>query len=281
MVQIAQLHEHLTDPLRRVLSQVLEYLPNIIGAIVLVLVGWVVASLLRVLCRRLAQSGLRRLERTAWWEARAQQGAFYRSLSSMAGTLVFWIVMLLFLGAGIEALGLPAVSNILAAVTIYLPRVLVATLILFGGVLLGELARTWTAGMASRAGVAFADLVGRTAQGVVLVVSILIAIDQVGIDSTAILIAMGIAVGSVFGATALAFGLGARGTVSNIIAVHYVYKAYRVGDKIRIGDLEGPIARITRTAVMLRTEEGLVLVPARQFSEQVSVLLTGESGSGD
>ncbi len=61
--------------------------------------------------------------------------------------------------------------------------------------------------------------------------------------------------------------------MSNIIAAHYVRKAYRVGDSVRIGDQQGRIAEITNTAVVLETEEGRVMVPTRQFNEQVSVLL--------
>ena len=75
------------------------------------------------------------------------------------------------------------------------------------------------------------------------------------------------------GAAALAFGLGAHNTVSNIIAAHYVRKAYRVGDSVRIGKQQGRIIEITQIAVLLDTDEGRVMVPTRQFNEEVSVLL--------
>jgi small-conductance mechanosensitive channel len=79
---------------------------------------------------------------------------------------------------------------------------------------------------------------------------------------------------SALGAASLAFGLGARTAVGNVIAVHYLRKSYRVGDAVRIGSIEGEIAAITRTAVLLETPDGQVEVPASKFSEEISVLLS-------
>jgi len=80
--------------------------------------------------------------------------------------------------------------------------------------------------------------------------------------------------GVALGAIALAFALGARSTVSNILAAHSLAQTYSSGDVIRIGTLEGRILQITRTYVVLETGEGTATVPARLFSEQVSIHLS-------
>lgn len=107
----------------------------------------------------------------------------------------------------------------------------------------------------------------------VLMIAVIIAVEQVGIDSTVLVITLATVFAATFGAAALAFGLGARAAVSNIIAVHYLQKAYQAGDHVRIGGQEGQIIEITNTAVLLDGEEGRTLVPAHQFSEEVSLLV--------
>ena len=80
------------------------------------------------------------------------------------------------------------------------------------------------------------------------------------------------------GCFALAFGLGARTAVSNIIGSHYARQAYQVGQTVRFGDVEGTIAAITPVSVVIRVPYGQVTVPARQFSELPSTLVHDGGG---
>ncbi|HEX6308525.1 MAG TPA: mechanosensitive ion channel domain-containing protein, partial [Longimicrobiales bacterium] len=67
---------------------------------------------------------------------------------------------------------------------------------------------------------------------------------------------------------------GARTAVSNIISSYYVSQTYRVGQSVRVGGIEGRIVQTTPTAVFIATSQGRVMVPAKQFSEEASILLT-------
>jgi small-conductance mechanosensitive channel len=101
-----------------------------------------------------------------------------------------------------------------------------------------------------------------------------IAAGQIGIDNTLLVALVVTLFGVMLGAIALAFALGARTTVSNILAAQALTQTYGSGDVIRIGTLEGRILRITRTHVVLETAEGTATVPAGRFGEQVSVHLS-------
>ena len=102
-----------------------------------------------------------------------------------------------------------------------------------------------------------------------------VAVDQLGIEVSFLVIAVSIALAASLGAAALAFGLGARTAVSNIIATHYLARTYEVGQRVRVGEHEGRIAEISPTAVILETGEGRVHIPAKEFSEQISTLIDG------
>jgi small-conductance mechanosensitive channel len=88
---------------------------------------------------------------------------------------------------------------------------------------------------------------------------------------------LAVTVGSTLAAAALAFGLGARASVANIIAARYVAQFCRVGQAVRIDDVEGTVVQLTPTAVVVETPEGRAVVPAGRFHETSSVLLAGES----
>jgi len=80
--------------------------------------------------------------------------------------------------------------------------------------------------------------------------------------------------GALLGGGALAFSLGARQMVSNLLAAQQLRQHYQVGDHIRIGELDGTVLEITARSVILETEEGRAQVPACQFDEQPCVVLS-------
>ncbi|NIR51588.1 mechanosensitive ion channel [candidate division KSB1 bacterium] len=118
---------------------------------------------------------------------------------------------------------------------------------------------------------------GKLVQVVGLLVTILIGIDQIGIDVTLLESVLVIAIGALLFGAALAFGVGAEISVSNILVSYYLQKIYKVGDKVRIGHKEGRILEITPLAAILDSTEGRICVPAQEFNEKSSTLLSKES----
>lgn len=269
----------LADAVARVATGVLEWLPNLVGAILLLLLGWLAARLLSGLVQHLADRALRRLERTKLVRSRVQGSAAFQSVPMIAGRLVYWTIVLFSVAAAVEAMGLAAVSRAIAQITVFLPRVFAAIGVLVAGYVLGELAKVFLGRVLADSGVRAADTVARIGQVLILIVAAVLAVDQLGVDSTILVTIIVTILAGVFGAAALAFGLGARATVSNIIAAHYVRWSYDPGDRIRIGNEEGTITEITRTGVVMITDEGRVFVPACRFDLERSILLTNTSNS--
>lgn len=261
----------------RVLERVSLHLPAAVAAVLLLAGGWLLGRLLGSWTRRL----LARLDGLA--PARGLQAVLRRvgverPASEVVGAVVFWLVFLFFAAAATETVGLPVVAAWLSAVTYYLPRVLVAFVILMIGLFAGALARDAVTAAGTAAGLAYASVLGRLAQVVIVTLAVVTSIDQLGVESRFLVTTLAIGTGAIIGGAALAFGLGARTAVSNIIGSHYVRQAYRPGQRIRIGGVEGTIVATTTTAVMLETAEGRVLVPAKDFSEVASVLVAGDPG---
>ncbi|MEX1310769.1 MAG: hypothetical protein AB1Z65_10150, partial [Candidatus Sulfomarinibacteraceae bacterium] len=85
-----------------------------------------------------------------------------------------------------------------------------------------------------------------------------------------------VTLGSVLAAAALAFGLGARSSVANLIAAKYVAQFCEIGQKIQLEDVEGTVVGLTRTAVILETEKGRIIMPAELFQETHTLLVSND-----
>lgn len=261
----------LSEPFREFLLQVYDYLPRLLLAALVILVGWLVARAFRYVVVRL----LERLERVLPGRVLpAEESEVERLAVRVVGALVFWLVLIIAAEVAFEVLGLETLITAFAGFASYLPRVIAAALVVIGGVLLANFSASSVERAARAANVAYAASVGKTVKVAVLSIALVVALAQAGLDSTLLVVATSTVLGAFLGAIALAFGLGAHGTVSNLIASHYLQRIYAVNQKIRIGEHEGRIIELSPTGVLLDTSEGVVLVPGSKFSEQVSVLLT-------
>jgi hypothetical protein len=271
ILEIQQWTAGLTESVSRAAVQVLEYLPSMLGAVVLLLVGWGVARLLRYATEQITEKILVRLARTRPMDTRVHQPRSYSAAPGIASRIVFWVVLLFFVLAASEVLELEVISSLLTGVTAYLPRLFVGLLIVFIGLWFGEATRAVLRRTSTGLGIEQGDALGRMGQLLVLLIVFSIAAGHIGIDNTLLTILIAILFGVILGAIALAFSLGAKTMVENLLAAQSIAQSYSAGEIIRIGEIEGKLLRITRTSLIVDTDEGQVMIPAKRFSEQVSV----------
>jgi hypothetical protein len=253
-------------------------MPALIGATLLVLAGWLIARLLAWIARRGTNAVIQRAARRFSLEHELETGETARHLPEVVAGFIFWVVLVFFVAAALETLGLPVVTASLSRLAYYLPNVLAALVMIFVGVIAGKVLGSMVTRAAASTGMAFSSRIGGTVRATVILVAFVVALQQVGIEADLLIIVVAIVVGTTLAGAGLAFGLGASGGVSNIIASHYVAQSYSVGQTIRVGDIEGKIVQLTPTAVFLSGPEGRVMIPARRFSEVTSVLLTEGNG---
>lgn len=258
---------------------------RVVLAVAVIVVGYALALALRFAAIRLLRrgsAGLLSLSGRGAGEAAAHAPAeatlrAQASAVSFAGRIVFWLVFLVFLGAGTTILGFHVVSAWLASLSSYLPHALAAAAIVLLGVLSGLVARATVAAAATSARVPHAQALGRAAQIAIIALAGALAIDELGVEITFLIVIAAVVLGATLGGAALAFGLGARTSVSNMLACHYLAKFYRVGQVVRVGEHEGRILELQPSAVILHTDAGKVYIPAREFATRPSILLSEPS----
>ncbi|MCB1624769.1 MAG: mechanosensitive ion channel [Pseudomonadales bacterium] len=258
---------------RSVFAATIEHVPAVIGAVLLLIVGWLVARLLRAVAGR----GFRFIEALVERATGSAAREGVRRSASAFGALVFWAVLLFFITAATHVLGLVTFTDWLARLLQYLPTLAAGLLIAAAGFVLARFVGDLVHSAAKRLAAPQRTALARLAQGSTLVAALLVGADQVGIRVTWLAILVITVLAALLGGVMLAVSLGSRSYVANLIGAHYLRQAYRIGETVRVAGFEGRILALTATSMVLETKDGRVAVPARWYHDEPMTLLKGPS----
>lgn len=255
------------------LGTMVGYLPSLVGALLLLLFGWMLARFVRAGAGRLGDTVNRLLGRFMRVGSLTRFRLSPRALK-LIGDVAFWLIILFFITAATKVAQLDAFASWLDRIVAYLPTLVAGGLIILAGYLVSALVRDLVSATLESAGLAQSELFGTVAQGATFLTAIVIGIDQIGIDVTVLVTLFAIVVGATLAGLSLAFGLGARVFVSNLIGAHYLQQHLQPGQTARIGEIEGEVLELTTTSVVLATAQGRTTIPAKAFNEEATVLMT-------
>ena len=201
----------LLDPLATIGDQILALLPNVLGMIIILSVGWAAAWLAGVLVERLLRViGLDRVSDRVGVSAAMARGGVKSDLAYLLGRAMFWIVLVFAAIAALSALDLQPIRDFAHSFLAYIPHLLMAMLILIAGYLLSNFVSQAVLIAAVNAGLPPARVVAAASRWGVQLVAIAMALEQLGIASNIVAVGFGITLGGVVFAAAIAFGLGAK-----------------------------------------------------------------------
>ena len=196
---------------RDAFSMILGAIPRILGFIIIVAIGWFVSSLLAR-----AVTGLLRAIRFDEWMQRSGIGDFMNKMGTgtdpagIVAGLVKWIVRIVVLLVAFDTLGLPAVSDVMRQLLLWLPNLVVALVVLFIGGIAARALGNVVRGATAEAGFTNPETLSNIARTAVWAFAIVIAINQLGIASSLINTLFTGFVGALALATGLSFGLGGK-----------------------------------------------------------------------
>jgi uncharacterized membrane protein YhdT len=256
--------------------EAIDYLPTLLGAAILLLVGWLVAHLLRAGVQRAGNHVNRLLDRAFRSGRLVDYRLSPRMLAALA-KVVFWLTLFVFASIAARAAGLAAFANWLDRAVAHLPSLVAGILVIVVGFLLGPVARDLTAAAVPAAGPGRSLLIGKAVQVAVIVIALIIGLDQMAINVTFIVTVLAIAVGALLGGFALAFGLGARTYVGNLIGARELGREIEPGQIVRFGDAEGEVVGITSTTLVLATKDGRLRIPAGRFATECMTVVDADT----
>ncbi|MGB7876875.1 MAG: hypothetical protein WBL25_21025 [Anaerolineales bacterium] len=261
------------------LRAVVIWLPNLLGALVLLLVGWLVARLVQFVIGGL----LRRLRLDTLTErvgiSRILSNAdLDPSMSNLLARLAYWLILFVFVLAAAESLGLIGVTEMLNRLVGYLPNVLAAALILLFGSLVAQVIGDTLGKMTAEAGVTAGSALGQVVRYTLLIFAIILALGQLGIQTDLLTIAASALVIATALALALAFGYGSRELARNIMAGYHARESFEEGQQLSLRGHSGQLMAIGTVKSVIKTGKGMVSLPNSALTEEeVTVLNSGEA----
>src|SRR5215213_3757169 len=204
------------QPVENALSTFLSYLPQLVGALIILIIGYIVAKVLQALVGRV----LRGVGFDGWMERGGIKQFFDRAQTNhtpatILGLLVFWFVFIIALTMATDALGIPQVSAVLGQLIAYIPSIIAAILIL----ILAALLANFLSGIVR--GATGSDLLANIARYAIIVYAVFAALTQLGIAVQLTANTFLIVLGAVALAGAIAFGIGGREVARDILEKAY------------------------------------------------------------
>lgn len=201
----------LVEPLRGFLRQLGDLLPRLLVAILVLVVGWMIAKMVRfAVARGLRAVNFHVLTERAGIDAFLRDGGVGMDATDILAALLYWIVILAALVVGFNMLGLTYITELLSQVLLFVPKVLVALLILVFGAYFARFVGGAITAYFRNVHLQDADLMGNLARWAILAFVVLIALDQVNVGGDIVRQTFLIILAGVVLALALAFGLGGR-----------------------------------------------------------------------
>ncbi|MGB0909004.1 MAG: mechanosensitive ion channel family protein [Nitrospirales bacterium] len=274
---LADWAEQITQSFVTSASDVVAFFPTLLEALLLLLLGFLLARVVGALTTRFLQFiGLDRLLGRTAIQTLLERSGTKKRISEIVGITGFWVILLLFLISASKTAGLAIVSEGLTSLAYYIPKVGIAILILVLGLMAANFVRELILLACSTAGIVQGAIVAQAfyVAGILLVV--VTAINELGIDTSLLNNTIILLVAGLIAGAALSFGLGSRSAVSNLIAAHYLRTVVRVGLNVRMGNIQGTVVAMTPVSVVLETNEGRVVIPASQFNETTAVISSPE-----
>ncbi len=209
----------LMEAVKTVFTKVASVIPNIVGVLVIIIIGWIVARIIQALVKRFLR--LIRFDQVASKAGITQlleKGEIRRSPAELFGRLAYWLIMLVVLVAAISVLGLKGTSELLGRVLAYLPNVLVALVVLVFGMFIANFVSGITQTAAKNIGLPQPRLLSQIARVAIIILVVAIALEQLGIGTQIVISAFSLLFGALCLALALSFGLGGKDWAKEILA---------------------------------------------------------------
>lgn len=258
-----------TRSMREIVTILAAWLPRLAGALIWLILGWVTAWVVQfILAGLLRRVGLDKLLERAGASRFLSKAGFDPSVSKLIARLIYWLVLLVFILAATESLGLSRVVETLGGLVRYLPNVLAAVLILLFGGLLARVVGDTVGGLTSQAGVSTGTLLGQLVRYALLAFVGILALEQLQVQTT-LLIAAAIAIIAATALTlALSFGLGNRELAHNILAGFHAKDAFKIGQQLVIKNRSGRLVRIGTVKTVIETDAGLLSLPNSVLTDE-------------
>lgn len=248
-------------------------LPNLVGALAVFLIGWLLAKLVaKILKRFLGVIGIDKLA-----EKLNKIEVVYNSKikivpSTMLSKIVYYLLLFIFVMASTEVLGMKAISDLMTNFMNYIPKLLMAMMVLVIGVVLADMVKKAVLTACESLAIPAAKLISNVAFYFLFLNIIMISLKQADLQTDFIENNISIVLGGVVLAFALGYGIASKGLMASMLSSFYNKEKVMIGQTISIDGTKGKVVKVEGTSITLETEDSHVIIPlSKLMSDKVEI----------
>ena len=261
--------EEILKTLKEKMLEMIDVIPNLVAAISIFIVGLLLAKFLRRIIKKiLSKTGIDRLADRLNEVDLIASSSVDIVPSKLLSSIVYYMILLVFVMASVEAMGMKALSDLMTDIINYVPKAISALFVLIIGVLIIDMIKKVVQTACESLGISSAKLLANVVFYFLFLNVALITLKQAELQTTFMENNISIVLGGVILAFSIGYGLASKSLMENMLAAFYSKNKFEEGDEISIEGKRGIVINLDSTTLTLRVDEGEMIVPLSKLSNE-------------
>lgn len=265
-----------TNSLSTLWEKVAGFAPNLLGALIILIVGYFISKIIaRIFKTILSRIGFdKACDHIGIHNALNSTGIESKG-SVLIGSVIFWLIMLMFLISVSETLGLDKVAVTVESFVLYLPNVIAASVIFVIGAIIAGFARDLVNNGAERLGMEYSKPLSSAVYGILIVVIGMLSIEQLQFDTSMLSNVIQILILAAGLALAITLGLGTKQISQQLVSGVYAREIFANGDRIKIEESEGVIEEVGTVSSRVALANGQkIQIPNQKLIDSIVIKIS-------
>ncbi|RNC87054.1 MAG: hypothetical protein ED556_06420 [Winogradskyella sp.] len=268
MDKVTEFKDVLTQSLTSMWFEITKIFPNIIGALIVLIIGWLFTKLIVGLIKRVLRLAKANKLDDKLNDIEIIEGKKLNfDTIKIVSKFVKWVMYVMLLIMASDILGLEIISTQISNLLGYLPQLFSALVIFILGLLFANFIKKGLKSFFESMDLSGGKLISQAVFFLLLIFISITTLNQAGVNTDIITSNVTMILATFLVAFALAFGLGAREVVGKLLNTFYARKTYEVGQKIIFNGEEYSIDALENISVILRNKDGKIIIPINNLTE--------------
>jgi hypothetical protein len=258
----------LLQTFQKLIEQLFLFTPKLVGATVLLLAGIIIAKVItNILQKTLAKTGFDKLgDKLNQIDIIKRFGEL--KLSVIVSKTFYYFIMLVFITAATETLGMQVLTDMVASLVNLIPKLIASAVMLMAGVMIADALKNSVINICKSLKIDSGKLLGNIIFFFFLVISLIAALKQSGIETSLLESSFNLIIGGVILAFSVGYGMASKDVLSNILSSFYSKNKFREGQIIVLDGIQGEIITLDTTSLTLKTGETNTIFPLSVLQNQ-------------
>ena len=272
---LLQIPQGSLNTLQQLFTDLIGFLPNLLGAILILFIGWIVARIIaKVLQRVLKAIKIDRLaEKLNDIEMVAKSDIDIKP-SLFLSKLIYYVLMFIFFIAATDALGMEAVSDLMSNIlNNFLPNALAGIIVFIIGIIAADFLKKVVKTACDSLAIPASNLIANVVFYFIFLNVLIVTLAQIGIDTSFMETNLSVILSGIVLAFSIGYGLASKPVMSNYLASFYSKGRVKVGAILRINGMEGKVIAIDNASIVIKTQDSKVIVPLSRLNTETFEIL--------